>query len=48
MLTFSAGIAIGFCIKPAQRAYANYDWFRNYRKYTVKQSLAETLKDIWN
>lgn len=48
MLIFNAGIAVGFCIKPAQRAYANYDWFRNFRKYGFKQSIAQSFDDIWS
>lgn len=46
MFTFSLGVAIGFLIKPAQRAYYNYDWYRNFRKYGFKQSIAQSFKDI--
>ena len=34
MLIFSAGVAIGFLIKPAMRAYYNYDFYK--KRYEVR------------
>ena len=48
MLAFSAGIAIGFCIKPAMRAYDNYDLYKNFLNYSFKQSIAKAIANIWN
>lgn len=48
MLTFSLGVAIGFLIKPAIHAYADYDWYRNFEKCGVKQSIAKAFNDIWS
>ncbi len=48
MIAFVLGILLGFSIRPAMCFYANYEWFRKMRKYTVARSLKMSFKDIWS
>lgn len=47
-LYFMLGAGVGYLIRPAMCFYANYEWFRKMRKYTVARSLKMSLKDIWS
>ena len=50
MLIFSLllGVALGYLIMPAKRAYDNYDWYSNVRRLSRFNSLKLAFKDIWN
>lgn len=42
------GLIIGFLLKTIHKFYYYYDWFRNYRKYSVLESIKQAFKDVWN